>query len=154
MSLWDQALERLHEGLAKHYWKGKLHWKRQNSHIYPSRESRPEFIPVTAPYMCEAALYDKLGFWDFPARMNWRIHRYDLQCHSGRCPPGICVAQSEKLRYGLHKPAISKTDGNDVSVARKVAFLQAWLFFGALTENLTQGRCSYRGIRIQSVPQS
>lgn len=75
-----------------------------------------------------------LRVWDFPARMNWRVHRRDLQCQSGRCPPGICVAQNEKLRYGLHTPAISKTDGNDVSVGGKVAFLQAWLFFGALTE--------------------
>jgi len=76
--------------------------------------------------------------------MDWKVNRCDRQCHSARCPPGSCVAptgrqdtsllDTDRPHYGLHTPAISRIDGNAALVAEKVAFLQAWLFFGALAE--------------------
>ncbi|EEB90269.1 hypothetical protein MPER_11543, partial [Moniliophthora perniciosa FA553] len=128
-----KLLERLQECLAKRYWDGKLQLlKPQKQLAYPSNESRPEFIPVTAPYLCAPAPYDNAGFWDFPIRVGWKVHRVDRQCHSGKCPPGMCMEDGTKSRYGLQVPAISKTDAT--KVADKIGFLQAWLFFGALKE--------------------
>ncbi|KAI3614036.1 het domain protein [Moniliophthora roreri] len=130
-----KLLERLQECLAKRYWNGKLQLKPRKQLAYPSNESRPEFIPVTAPYLCAPAPYDNAGFWDFPIRAGWKVHRVDRQCHSGKCPPGTCIADGVKSRYGLQVPAVSKADARDsAEVAEKIGFLQAWLFFGALTE--------------------
>ncbi|EMD36270.1 hypothetical protein CERSUDRAFT_95612 [Gelatoporia subvermispora B] len=38
------------------------------------------------------------------------------------------------MPYGLDSPSISRTDGTSVTVSEKVAFFQAWLFFGTLAE--------------------
>jgi len=143
MSCWDHFLNPIYRNLASHFWDGKLHWRPQNSLMDSDDELRPEFIPFTAPYMCAAAPYDYLGFWDYPERMGWKVHRCDRHCHSGACPPGVCVAGversehtsfSEPSHYGLQTPAVSRSDGGSASVAEKVAFLQAWIFFGALAE--------------------
>ncbi|KAK7054849.1 hypothetical protein VNI00_003312 [Paramarasmius palmivorus] len=122
-----KLFRRLQENLSKHYWDGKLRLKSPQQLVYSSKsyESSPEFVPITIPQLCASIPYDNAGFWDFPARVGWTIRRVDRQCHSGCCPPGICTADGSKIPYGLQVPAISKD---------KVAFMQAWLFFGALHE--------------------
>ncbi|KDQ13777.1 hypothetical protein BOTBODRAFT_111001, partial [Botryobasidium botryosum FD-172 SS1] len=145
MSCLDHFLNAVRRRLCPHYRDGKLHQKPHNQFVYDSDETRAEFIPFKAAYMCATVPYDNLGFWDYPARVGWKVHRYDHQCHSGKCPPGRCTSSSrdaapseppgtKRGRYGLQVPAVSRLDGSVASVAEKVAFLQAWLFFGALAE--------------------
>ncbi|THV03469.1 hypothetical protein K435DRAFT_618326, partial [Dendrothele bispora CBS 962.96] len=97
---------------------------------------RPEFIPFHPPYLCATTPFDNdnEGFWDYPARAGWQIHRSDRKCHSGPCPPGTCVVSADQMDYGLQVPSTSRLDGEPSSVSEKVAFLQAWLFFGAMVE--------------------
>lgn len=106
----------------------------QDQHVYYSGDDRPEFIPFTVPRLGEE--YDLSGFWEFPARAGWQVHRYDRRCHEGRCPPGVCVEidGGQPERYGLHTPGISRTKARDDACSEKLAFLQTWLFFGALAE--------------------
>jgi hypothetical protein len=80
MSCWDHFLNPIYRNLASHFWDGKLHWRPQNSLMDSDDELQPEFIPFTAPYMCAAAPYDYLGFWDYPERMGWKVHRCDRHC--------------------------------------------------------------------------
>ncbi|OCH86881.1 hypothetical protein OBBRIDRAFT_814387 [Obba rivulosa] len=120
--------------LSAHYWDGKPHWTPQTQRAYASDDKRPEFIPFKVVRLLP--LYDNSGFWEYPVRMGWKVHRRDHRCHSGRCPPGMCVAAGSEQRtpYGLQTPSISRMYGRVATVSEKVAFLQAWLFFGALTE--------------------
>ncbi|KAI5849911.1 hypothetical protein BZA05DRAFT_430663 [Tricharina praecox] len=65
------------------------------------------------PCLCEPNDYDKQGFFDYPSRHGWRI---DYTTDDG--------------------PVRVSGDGKTLSssAAEKVAFLQAWLFFGMLHE--------------------
>ncbi|KAF8173740.1 hypothetical protein K438DRAFT_1849896 [Mycena galopus ATCC 62051] len=104
-------------------------------HVYtPEDVSRSEFIPFNVNRRLPA--YDNCGFWEYPGRMGWLVHRQDRRCHAPRCPPGACKMDSAKQHsnYGLATPGISRLNGSQTTVAEKVAFLQAWLFFGALAE--------------------
>ncbi|KAI5837095.1 hypothetical protein DFP73DRAFT_487757 [Morchella snyderi] len=77
----------------------------------PILENRPDFVPLTVPYLCVAAPYDyhELGFWDFPERAGWMpFDSLKLKCY--------------------------RIDGGHASLSEQVAFLQAWLFFGVLAE--------------------
>ncbi|KAJ6568777.1 hypothetical protein B0H19DRAFT_938649, partial [Mycena capillaripes] len=107
----------------------------KKQHVYtPDDISRPEFISFSVPRRLPA--YDNCGFWDYPGRMGWYVHRHDRRCHPPRCPPGVCTVDSanQPSKYGLALPSISRVDRSPTTVAGKVAFLQAWLFFGALAE--------------------
>lgn len=99
--------------------------------------SHPEFIPIKVPFLCSTVPYDNLGFWNFPARMGWEVNREDRWCHRD-CPPGTCKKQGVKKAfeepYGLACPAVTKKGALSISTREKIAFLQAWLFFGALDE--------------------
>lgn len=98
---------------------------------------RPEFTPFTIPYLCMPKPYDGLGFWTYPERHGWIIQAKDKQCHV-LCPPGICRDGMSLADFGgtrqAQLPILSHADGMPVTASDKVAFLQAWLFFGVLTE--------------------
>ncbi|CAL1698432.1 unnamed protein product [Somion occarium] len=136
----DDSIDKIRRRIARSYWNGKLRWKprEQLLKLVYGTEPRPEFIPFQVPYMCRNTPYDGLDFWNYPSRVGWKVNRHDNRCHEGRCPPGNCVESNANeglsLPYGLHAPAVSRTDGSIAPVNEKVAFLQAWLFFGALTE--------------------
>lgn len=108
---------------------------------YLLHTARPEFIPIKVPFLCGAEPYDNLGFWDFPTRMGWKVNREDRWCHSF-CPPGTCKAQEHNeasdAPNGLACPAVTKKGlkafFTPTTTRDKIAFLQAWLFFGALDE--------------------
>ncbi|KAI0387988.1 hypothetical protein F5Y04DRAFT_15678 [Hypomontagnella monticulosa] len=107
--------------------------ERQSQHVYPREDTRPEFIPFKVPRLGSA--YDFSGFSDYPARNGWIVHRDDRRCHRDYCPPGRYIANGEEAdSYGLESPALSKATGSEATCAEKVAFLQSWLFFGALAE--------------------
>lgn len=105
-----------------------------SQHAFTPEEPRPEFIPFTVPRLGPA--YDVSGFEDYPARSGWVVHRYDpCCCEGGRCPPGRCVLKGDQYDHdGLALPALSKTTDTETTCSEKVAFLQSWLFFGALAE--------------------
>jgi len=79
--------------------------------------TRPDFIPITAPYVCVRAPYDYIpgGFYDFPARQGWMLYG----------EPGNPDAAK-----------FCRLDSADSSlmIAEKIEFLQAWFFFGVLAE--------------------
>ncbi|KAI5837088.1 hypothetical protein DFP73DRAFT_569385 [Morchella snyderi] len=76
--------------------------------------TRPDFFSFIAPYLCSGVPYDHRpdGFRDFPSRGGWLLHD-----------------DPDKQEYG-------RLDGSDSAemVTEKVAFYQAWLFFGLLSE--------------------
>ncbi|KAF9255399.1 hypothetical protein L218DRAFT_352037 [Marasmius fiardii PR-910] len=101
----------------------------------PDIPPRPEFIAFTIPHLCASKSYDGKDFWSYPERCGWIVSTKDTQCHV-LCPPGMC-------RHGLNisepsnntrMPNFSRLDGSPVVASEKAAFLQAWLFFGVLTE--------------------
>ncbi|KAG2158325.1 uncharacterized protein EDB93DRAFT_1246176 [Suillus bovinus] len=95
---------------------------------------RPEFTPFTIPYLCISKPYDGKGFWTYPERHGWIIHAKDKKCHV-LCPPGICRDGSlADSRTRVQSPILSRINGMPVTASDKVEFLQAWLFFGVLTE--------------------
>lgn len=108
----------------------------ENQHAYRSGDNRPEFISFSVPRL--GLEYDFLGFWEYPARAGWHIHRYDRRCHANYCPPGMCRMsknhEGQPDPYGLHTPGLSRVAGGEATCHEKVAFLQTWLFFGALAE--------------------
>ncbi|KAF2135512.1 uncharacterized protein K452DRAFT_313931 [Aplosporella prunicola CBS 121167] len=105
----------------------------QYQHAYHLEDGRPEFIPFTVPRLGK---FDFSEFWEFPARAGWCVHRLDRHCHKSRCPPGVCVAVNtgQPHCYGLNTPSISRVGGGNATCSMKLAFLQTWLFFGALAE--------------------
>ncbi|KAI0759043.1 hypothetical protein C8Q74DRAFT_281064 [Fomes fomentarius] len=118
---------------SRHYWNGKLTLMPPTQYACVP-DDRPEFVPFKVPRL--GAAYDFLGFWSYPSRVGWRVHRFDRWCHEGRCGPGICRDGGHEDVYGLQTPSISKDEGA-VSIHEKVAVLQSWLFFGALAEACT-----------------
>ncbi|KAK7466176.1 hypothetical protein VKT23_004897 [Stygiomarasmius scandens] len=103
-----------------------------------SDSPRPEFIPFTIPYLCKSAPYDGKDFWTYPERRGWRLNVKDEQCHVF-CPPGHCeygmgFAEIQAEDDRIQPPMLSRLDGRPVRASDKVAFLQAWLFFGVLEE--------------------
>ena len=98
---------------------------------------RPEFTPFTIPYLCMSNPYDRKGFWTYPERHGWIVHAKDKKCHV-LCPPGICHDGTSLSDINLTRQAqmqiMSRADGMPVTAIDKVAFLQAWLFFGVPTE--------------------
>ncbi|KAL7620722.1 hypothetical protein AAE478_009720 [Parahypoxylon ruwenzoriense] len=104
-----------------------------SQHVYFPGDDRPEFISFIVPRL--GLVYDLSGFSEYPARVGWVVHRYDRYCHAGRCPPGRCIASDGGSEpYGLQSPGFSKASGTEATCSEKVAFLQSWLFFGALAE--------------------
>ncbi|KAK0215641.1 hypothetical protein IW262DRAFT_1246363, partial [Armillaria fumosa] len=101
----------------------------------PNLPPRPEFIPFTIPYLCASEPYDGEDFCSYPERCGWIIHVKDTQCHV-LCPPGICLdgIDMEEPRGDRQLWVFSRSDGSVVTASDKAAFLQAWLFFGVLTE--------------------
>ncbi|KAK0437975.1 uncharacterized protein EV420DRAFT_1224340, partial [Desarmillaria tabescens] len=101
----------------------------------PHVPPRPEFIPFTIPYLCMSKPYDGKDFWSYPERCGWIIDAKDTQCHV-LCPPGVCRdgMDTEELQGDTQVRIFSRSDGSVVVASDKIAFLQAWLFFGVLTE--------------------
>ncbi len=101
----------------------------------PNVPPRPEFIPFTIPYLCVEKPYDGKDFWSYPERCGWIAHVKDTQCHV-LCPPGICEhgMGTEEVENKTQWRIFSRSDGSFIAASDKVAFLQAWLFFGVLTE--------------------
>ncbi|KAK7435781.1 hypothetical protein VKT23_019479 [Stygiomarasmius scandens] len=110
--------------------------------VSPNLPPRPEFTPFTVPYLCVSKPYDGKNFWTYPEHCGWVVHAKDTHCHI-LCPPGICyhglygpeirdIAQDRRLRPP--RAMLSRSDGKPVLASDKVVFLQAWLFFGLLTE--------------------
>ncbi|PBK80577.1 hypothetical protein ARMGADRAFT_75420 [Armillaria gallica] len=96
---------------------------------------RPEFIPFTIPYLCMPKPYDGKDFWSYPERCEWIVNVKDTQCHV-LCPPGTCLdgMDIEEVENDIRSQMFSRSDGSVVVASDKAAFLQAWLFFGVLTE--------------------
>ncbi|KAF7350751.1 Het domain protein [Mycena sanguinolenta] len=100
---------------------------------------RPEFTPFTVPYLCASSQYDAKGFWTYPERRGWIIHLKDTNCHV-LCPPGFCCHGTSLVKDGVElsmrekPPIFTRADGIPVLASDKAMFLQAWLFFGLLTE--------------------
>ncbi|EEB93985.1 hypothetical protein MPER_07287, partial [Moniliophthora perniciosa FA553] len=104
----------------------------------PTTSPRPEFIPFTVPHLCMSEPYDGKDFWIYPKRCGWIVHAKDIQCHFS-CPPGTCYyslspEELDEEDERVRPPMFSRSDGRPVLASDKVAFLQAWLFFGGLTE--------------------
>ncbi|PBK63355.1 hypothetical protein ARMSODRAFT_963251, partial [Armillaria solidipes] len=101
----------------------------------PNVPPRPEFIPFTTPYLCVSKPYDSKDFWSYPERCGWIVDVKDTQCHV-LCPPGVCLdgIDRKELRGDAQLRVFSRSDGSVVVASDKAAFLQAWLFFGVLTE--------------------
>ncbi|SJL16205.1 uncharacterized protein ARMOST_19724 [Armillaria ostoyae] len=99
----------------------------------PHVPPRPEFIPFTIPYLCMSKPYDGKDFWSYPERCGWIVHVKDTQCHV-LCPPGVCLDDMEEVEDETRPPMFSRSDGSVVVASEKAAFLQAWLFFGVLTD--------------------
>ncbi|KAK0215648.1 hypothetical protein IW262DRAFT_1320923 [Armillaria fumosa] len=101
----------------------------------PDVPPRPEFIPFTIPYLCVSKPYDGKDFWLYPERCGWIVHVKDTQCHV-LCPPGVCLDHGmvKDTWKDIRPPMFSRSDGSLVVASDKAAFLQAWLFFGVLTE--------------------
>ncbi|KAI0662750.1 hypothetical protein C8Q70DRAFT_580592 [Cubamyces menziesii] len=108
----------------------------------PSLPSRPDFPSFTVPNLCADAPYDGGDLDTYPERHGWVVHHQDKQCHI-LCPPGVCydgIESDPRARYVHYKatgpisPMLSRVDGSPVTSATKIAFLQAWLFFGTLHE--------------------
>ncbi|KAK7447052.1 hypothetical protein VKT23_014263 [Stygiomarasmius scandens] len=98
----------------------------------PNLAPRPEFIPFSVPYLCISEPCDGKDFWTYPERCGWNINVQDQQCHVF-CPPGYCkhgIGPADVVLPSI----LSRSDGTPVLASDKVAFLQAWLFFGALNE--------------------
>lgn len=112
-------------------------WSLTMPNVSPDMPPRPEFTPFTIPYLCMSKPYDGKGFWTYPERHGWIIHTKDEKCHV-LCPPGICRDGMSLADIGhtrqAQPPILSRVDGMPVTASDKVAFLQAWLFFGVLTE--------------------
>lgn len=145
--LHDSLLSWTRKAINTRFWDGKFFLSAQNQHVYNSEDNRPEFIPFIVPRL--GLEYDFSGFWEYPARMGWHVHRSDRRCHAG-CPPGVCSAKPGLPHtYGLKTPGISRPGDDEASTpAAKVAFMQSWLFFGALAEahaicNLSIGPADY-----------
>ncbi|KAL0564500.1 hypothetical protein V5O48_017544 [Marasmius crinis-equi] len=97
---------------------------------------RPEFIPFTVPHLCAPNPYDGKDFWSYPERCGWNVSTRDTQCHV-LCPPGMChhgLNLDERRKVTRVPNMFSRSDGSPVVASEKAAFLQAWLFFGVLTE--------------------
>lgn len=132
--------------VSRYYWNDYLHWRPRDQLVYEVDKLRPEFIAFQVPYLCAALPYDGLGYWDYPSRVGWKVHRFDRGCHR-RCPPGNCISSDrmpEDVPYGLQTHSISRMDDSIPTVQEKIAFLQAWLFFGALAEV-----CSICGLSLE-----
>lgn len=102
---------------------------------------RPEFTPFAVPLLCVSSSYDGKDFWTYPRRCGWIVNVKDTQCHD-LCPPGACydgmeIRQIWEIQSNSRvprPPMFARSDGQSVVASEKVAFLQSWLFFGALTE--------------------
>ncbi|PBK63411.1 hypothetical protein ARMSODRAFT_542681 [Armillaria solidipes] len=115
----------------KYEFVSRLTMPQASPHVPP----RPEFIPFTIPYLCMSKPYDGKDFWSYPERCGWIVHVKDTQCHV-LCPPGVCLdgMGMEEVEDDTRPPMFSRSDGSVVVASDKAAFLQAWLFFGVLTE--------------------
>ncbi|KAJ7230383.1 hypothetical protein GGX14DRAFT_314597, partial [Mycena pura] len=106
-------------------------------HLHTDLPPRPEFTPFTVPYLCLSSPYDGKGFWTYPERRGWIVHAKDTNCHV-MCPPGICRHGISPIDVDITRrakpPIFTRADGIPVLASDKVIFLQAWLFFGLLTE--------------------
>ena len=105
---------------------------------YPNMPPRPEFIPFTVQNLCILNPYDGGDFWTYPERCGWIVNDKDTQCHVF-CPPGTChegLTSHEMWEDGrvIRPLRFTRSDGNPVLASEKVAFLQAWFFFGMLEE--------------------
>lgn len=91
-------------------------------------DGRPFFPPIYAPYKCATVPYDGLGFADFPDRSGWAILDRPKD-------PSDPMREAFLLRREKYSDS-SALEITDCGVDEKAAFVQAWLFFGALTEVL------------------
>ncbi|KAI0098567.1 hypothetical protein GGR51DRAFT_552549 [Nemania sp. FL0031] len=106
----------------------------KNQNVNPLEGIRTEFIPFKVTRL--GSVYDFSGFANYPARHGWILHRNDRCCHGGYCLSRRCLVDGERSSpYGLQSPGLSRAIGFEATwCAEKVAFLQLWLFFGALAE--------------------
>ncbi|THU81556.1 hypothetical protein K435DRAFT_611241, partial [Dendrothele bispora CBS 962.96] len=108
--------------------------------LSPNMPPRPEFTPFQVPNFCESNPYDDKDFWTYPERCGWIVHAEDARCHV-LCPPRLClhgmseeeILEESRLNRDVRDPMFSRLDNKPVLASDKVAFLQAWLFFGLLT---------------------
>lgn len=122
----------------------------------PSR--RPYFIPFTAPYLCTTSHYDfdDRGFWDFPERVGWALDATGYRnfsnaiewaqnlafldglytCRRRKIPEELSLARPlDSLKLKCYRINDDAPGGyRYAGVSEQVAFLQAWLFFGMLSE--------------------
>jgi hypothetical protein len=107
-------------------------------HASSNIRPRPEFIAFKVANLCASRPFDGGDFWTYPQRCGWVVHTEDANCHV-LCPAGICLhgmKHGERV-YKREEPRLrmfSRSDSTPVTASDKVAFLQAWLFFGVLTE--------------------
>lgn len=94
---------------------------------------RPVFPPFYVPYKSAAVLYDGLGFSGFPERQKWDVQDRPMD-------PADPMREAFLLRRFAEQPKGEPNTNRenhhavDQSVDDKAAFIQAWLFFGALSE--------------------
>jgi hypothetical protein len=91
--------------------------------------------PVYAPYQCAEVPYDGLSFAGFPERAGWEIIDRPIDVND----PMREAVLLRRIGSGGRSSGSHETSGapvhlEDRSVDEKGAVLQAWLFFGALTE--------------------
>ncbi|THU90169.1 hypothetical protein K435DRAFT_841561 [Dendrothele bispora CBS 962.96] len=94
---------------------------------------RPEFTPFEVRHLCKSKPFDGEDFWTYPERCGWIVHAKDMHCHV-LCPPGTCFHDTNPDKIHMRSPMFSRSDGRPVLASDRAAFLQAWLFFGVLTE--------------------
>jgi hypothetical protein len=110
---------------------------------------RPFFPSVYAPYQCTEAPYDGLSFAEFAERAGWEIMDRPIDVNDPmREAVLIRWISSGGRSSGSRETSDVPIHLEDRSVDEKGAMLQAWLFFGALTEvfGTVQNRCSCRVI--------
>jgi len=91
-------------------------------------DGRPFFPPIYAPYKSSKVPYNGLGFAEFPDRSGWAILDRPKDPND-RMTEAFLLRRQKYSDHGA--PEIT-----DCGVDEKAAFVQAWLFFGALTEVL------------------
>jgi len=120
--------------------------------------SRPYFISFTVPCLCTSSPYDfdGCGFWDFPERAGWALDATGYRsfsneiewsqdlvslddlyaCRQRKIPEELSSGRPlDSLRLKCYRIDSGTRGGyRYAGVSEQVAFLQAWLFFGMLTE--------------------
>lgn len=90
-------------------------------------DGRPFFPPIYAPYKCATVPYNG-GFADFPDRSRWAILDRPKD-------PSDPMREAFLLRREKYSDS-GALEITDCGFDEKAAFVQAWLFFGTLTEVL------------------